>query len=85
MSWLIWVLAAIGAIWVVWQAWHSWQWLRAVRAVEKKLSKMRKRHDELLFSERDLTDAEFNEQMELMEKIAAGERVLDHLKGPNRG
>lgn len=84
MSWVIWILAAIGAIWVAWQAWHSWQWLRAIRATEKKLARLHRRHDELRFSERELTDAEFNEQLALMEKIAAGQRVLDHLKGLNR-
>jgi hypothetical protein len=84
VSVLIWILAAIGAVWVLWQVGHSLQWLRAVQAVEKKLAALFRRKDELMFSERDLSDAEFAEQFEVMEKIAAGERVLDHLKGPNR-
>ncbi|MDX2275367.1 MAG: hypothetical protein NW206_07930 [Hyphomonadaceae bacterium] len=84
MSALVWILAAIGASWVLRQIWQTFQWLRAVRAVEKKLAALYRRQHELMFRERDLSPAESAEYFELMDKIAAGQRVFDTLKGTKR-
>lgn len=54
--------------------------LLTLRAPEAKLAKLERRHQELMFSEHELTDAEMIERFEVMEKIQAGERVPARLK-----